>query len=200
MSYDIILADPAWPYTGSTTKDAAAGKHYDLMSWSDLQQLPVRDLANKNAALFLWGTGPLLHKQVELMKHWGFHYRGVAFVWVKTRKPDKFGNPGGIISGQGVPPTFVKPTTEFLLAGTTCRVGRPFPILTSAMGQVVLAPREAHSKKPDVFHERLEELLGDRSRIELFARARREGWDTSGIELDGIDYRTGNLTGSTVTV
>jgi len=185
--YDIVLADPPWPYYGSTTKDAAAGKHYDLMSWTDLEEMPVREIANTPSALFMWATGPLLHKQIELIRTWGFHYRGVAFVWVKTRRD------GGIISGQGVPPTFVKPTTEFLLVGTTCKTGRPFPILDSAMGQVVLAPREAHSAKPEEFQDRIDKICGDRPKLELFARRKREGWDASGLELNGMDYRNGKL-------
>jgi len=185
--YEILLVDPPWPYYGSTQKDAAAGKHYDLMSWEDLEAMPVRGICAKSSAIFLWATGPLLHRQIYLMQDWGFHYRGVAFVWVKTRKD------GGIISGQGVPPTFVKPTTEFLLVGTTCKKGRPFPILDSSVGQVVLAPREAHSKKPDVFYELIEKVCGDRKRIELFARQRRDGWDATGLELDGTDYREGLL-------
>lgn len=187
MTYDVILADPPWPYYGSTTKDAAAGKHYDLLSWSDLEALPLQAISSKSSALFLWATGPLLHRQIVLFDSWGFHYRGVAFVWVKTRRD------GGIISGQGVPPTFVKPTTEFLLVGTACKTGRPFPILNSAMGQVVLAPRESHSAKPDDFQDRIDVICGERPKIELFARRRRAGWDASGLELDGTDYRDGVL-------
>lgn len=188
--YDIVLADPAWPYYGSTTKDAAAGKHYDLMSWEDISAMPVKEACNKKAAIFLWATGPLLHKQIKVLEDWGFYFRGVAFVWVKTRKD------GGIISGQGVPPTFVKPTTEFLLAGTTCKTGRPFPILDSSVGQVVLAPRERHSKKPDIFRDEIVRVCGDVPRLELFARDCAEGWDATGLEYDGTNYLDGTVTPS----
>lgn len=171
---------------------AAAGKHYPLMSWDDLAAMPVRDLIaptkTRHGALFMWGTGPLLDQQIELIKHWGFHYRGVAFVWVKTRKD------GQIIGGQGVPPTFVKPTTEFVLAASTCKSGRPLPLLDSAMHQVVLAPRERHSKKPDIFRDNIVQLLGDKPRIELFAREQADGWDQSGFDMNGVDYKTGILT------
>jgi N6-adenosine-specific RNA methylase IME4 len=210
MQYDVIYADPAWPYYGSATKMAAAGKHYPLMSWEDLAAMPVRDVASKDAALFMWGTGPLLDRQIELIRQWGFHYRGVAWIWIKTRKD------GAIIGGQGVPPTFVKPTTEFILAASTCKTGRPLPLLDSAMHQVilapdpdldelqaneaaimqpglVLAPRERHSKKPEIFRQLIEQLLGDRPRLELFARDKAEGWDQTGFDMDGVDYRTGRI-------
>ncbi len=117
------------------------------------------------------GHGTRLPEAIEVMKVWGFHYRGVAYVWVKTARD------GHIISGQGVRPTFTKPTTEFLLVGSTSRRGRPLQLLTEAHGQVVLAPRGRHSEKPAVFRQRLIELLGDVPRIELFARERVEGWD-----------------------
>ena len=102
----------------------------------------------------------------------------MAFVWVKTSKAGK------IINGQGVRPTLVKPTTEFVLAGTTCKTGRPFPLLTEAMGQVVLAsrPGEKHSAKPAEIRSRIVELLGDRPRAELFARTQEPGWDVWGLQ------------------
>lgn len=177
--FDIVYADPPWSYYGSETKDAAAGKHYKLMSQDDLAALPIRDLMNKKAALFLWATCPRLNYAIELIDRWGLHYRGVAYVWVKTNRAGK------IIKGQGVPPTFTKPTTELLLAATTMRTGRPFPLLDLAQGQVALAPRGRHSEKPDVFYTLIEQLCGKRPRIELFARQRAPGWKAWGDELEG---------------
>ena len=101
-------------------------------------------------------------------------------MWVKTS------NAGKIISGQGVRPTTVKPTTELVLCGTTQKTGRPLPLLTEAMGQVVLAPRpqNVHSRKPPEVRERIDWLY-DKGlrRIELFARERVENWDAWGNEV-----------------
>jgi N6-adenosine-specific RNA methylase IME4 len=174
--FDIVLADPAWHYYGSTTKDAAAGKHYNLMSQDEIAAIPVKSIMSKSAALFLWATGPRLNYAIDMIGRWGLHYRGIAYVWVKTTKAGK------IISGQGVPPTFTKPTTELLLAATTKKTGRPFPILNLAQGQVVTQPRGAHSEKPHIFREKIVELCGDRPRIELFARDRVPGWEAWGDE------------------
>lgn len=176
--YDIVYADPPWYYYGSKIKDAAAGKHYPLMSQEELASLPVRDMMSKRAALFLWATCPRLNFAIELIERWGLHYRGVAYVWIKTNAR------GEIIAGQGVPPTFTKPTTELVLAATTTPAGRPFPLHDLAQGQVVLARRAEHSRKPPVFRERIEALCGNRSRIELFARERARGWDAWGVEAD----------------
>jgi N6-adenosine-specific RNA methylase IME4 len=175
---DIVYADPPWPYYGSTEKDAAAGKHYDLMSMDDIFALPVKALFRdpKHGAAFVWATCPKLDDAVDTIRRWGLHYRGVAFVWVKTRKD------GGIIGAQGVPPTGTKPTTELCLLATTCRTGRPFPLLDAKVAQVVLAPRGRHSEKPPEVRDRIVSLYGDRPRIELFARTAVPGWERWGNE------------------
>lgn len=178
--YDIVLADPPWSYYGSPDKMAAAGKHYKLMSQEELANLPLRDIMSDSAALFLWATGPRLHYAIDLIRQWGLHYRGVAYVWVKTRRD------GQIIGAQGIPPTFVKPTTEFVLAATTKPRGRPFEILDFKQQQVVLAPRGEHSAKPKEVREKIVELCGDRKRIELFARDQAPGWDVWGDEAPDV--------------
>jgi N6-adenosine-specific RNA methylase IME4 len=179
--YDIVYLDPPWYYYGSPVKDAAAAKHYPLMTVEQLAQIDVRSILSKSAAVFMWATCPRLDFALKLIVAWGLHYRGVAYVWVKTNAK------GAIIAGQGVPPTFTKPTTELLLAATTKPTGRPFPILDFAQSQVVLNPRGVHSEKPAVFRERIEALCGDRPRIELFARSRALGWDAWGAEVGKLD-------------
>ena len=95
--------------------------------------------------------------------------------------------PGTPIAGQGIRPTLVKPTTEFVLAGATTRRRRPLPLRTEATGQVVLAPRGTHSAKPPEVRRRIEALLGDRLRVELFAREVAVGWTAWGDGLDGSE-------------
>ncbi len=151
------------------------------MTQEDLAALDVKSILSKRAAVFMWATGPRLPYAIELIERWGLHYRGIAYVWVKTNRK------GAIIAGQGVPPTFTKPTTELLLAATTNRTGRPFPIKDLAQGQVVLHPRGLHSEKPSIFRERIEALCGDRPRIELFARRTIPGWKTWGAEAGKLD-------------
>jgi N6-adenosine-specific RNA methylase IME4 len=179
--YDIVYLDPPWYYYGSPIKDAAAGKHYPLMTVNQLAAIDVPRILNKRAAMFMWATCPRLDFALKLIEAWGLTYRGVAYVWVKTNRQ------GRIINGQGVPPTFTKPTTELVLAATTKSTGRPFPILDLAQPQVVLHPRGAHSEKPTVFRENIEQLCGDRPRIELFARSRATGWDHWGAEVGKLD-------------
>lgn len=182
QDFQVVLIDPPWGYYGDPNKMAAAGKHYDLMSQEQIRNMDLRSIMAKKAAVFVWATGPRLHDAIDAINGWGLHYRGVAFVWIKTRKD------GQPIGAQGVPPTFVKPTTEFVLAATTMKTGRPFPIQSSKIVQTVFAPRGKHSEKPPEVRERLDELCGDVKKIELFARKQVPGWICSGSDLNGDKY------------
>ena len=181
QKYDIVYLDPPWPHYGDPNKNAAAGKHYSLMSMSEIKAIPIRSFLNKSGAVFCWATGPRLNLAIDAINSWGLYYRGVAHIWVKTRKSDNI-----IIHGQGVPPTYSKPTTELFLLATTKKTGRPFPLLDKALPQVVLAPRasgkKSHSTKPEVFRNLIVRAYGDRSRIELFARGKVPGWSVWGDE------------------
>ena len=174
--YAVIYTDPCWAYYGDPDKDQAAGKHYNMMTYEELRALPVRPLAAKSAVVLMWATGPKLDEAVDLLRAWGFYYRGIAYVWVKTT------NAGQVIHGQGVRPSFTKPTTELVLVGSTHKTGRTLPLQTEAQGQVVFAPRGAHSEKPLEVRERIEELFGDVPRLEMFARTCAPGWDVWGNE------------------
>ena len=54
----------------------------------------------------------------------------------------------------------------------------------ASVRQLVFAPVEQHSKKPDIVRDRIVELMGDLPRIELFARQTAPGWDVWGNEVD----------------
>jgi N6-adenosine-specific RNA methylase IME4 len=103
----------------------------------------------------------------------------VAFVWVKTKAD-------GItpIGAQGVRPTIVKPTTEFVLAASMRAKGRPLPLASESVRQVVLAPKREHSRKPDEVARRIEALYPHARKLEMFARERRPGWDAWGDDVD----------------
>ena len=178
-NYEIVYADPPWKYYGDPDKDQAAGKHYECMSFDALASMPIRKIMAPKAVMFMWATSAKLSDACSLFTEWGFFYRGVFQVWVKTSMG------GAIIHGQGVRPSFTKPTAEYLLVGSTEEKGRTFPINTEAMPNVVLAPRpnNVHSKKPGIFRDNIVELLGDRPRVELFAREESAGWDVFGNEV-----------------
>ncbi|KKN25544.1 hypothetical protein LCGC14_0883820 [marine sediment metagenome] len=63
--------------------------------------------------------------------------------------------------------------------GSNHHVRIPSEIVTET-----LAPIGKHSAKPAEVRDRIVELFGDISRIELFARQRVKGWESHGLELD----------------
>lgn len=179
--YDVIYVDPPWSYVGDPNKPGAAGKHYSMMSQQALGALPVKSILKKKGLVLMWATGPRLDYAVDLIRAWGLHYRGIGFVWVKTRKDLK------IINGQGVPPTFTKPTTEVVLVATTCKTGRPVKLIKHNTPQVVLAPRAGHSTKPEDVRKLIEATLGPLDYLEMFARVQAPGWDAIGNGVTGED-------------
>jgi N6-adenosine-specific RNA methylase IME4 len=178
--YDIVYADPPWSYYGDPNKDQAAGKHYKTMTDDEISAMPVRSIMAPRSCAFVWATSSKLESAIDVINAWDLCYRGVFQVWVKTNRAGK------VINGQGVRPSYTKPTVEYLLVASTHMKGRTFPILTEAMENVVMAtrPNNIHSKKPAVFRDNITKLLGDRKRIELFARESIEGWDAWGNDVN----------------
>lgn len=181
--WDIIYIDPPWRYyrgdtkAGYTDYSGAAEHHYPTMSEEEICALPIRSIMSKQSVVFMWATGPMLASAIRVLDAWNLWYRGVTYVWVKTKQD---GTPMGAF---GTIPTFTKPKTEFVLAATINKRARPFPITTIKQDQLVYAPRTRHSEKPQEVRRRIVELCGDRSRIEMFARTRVTGWDAWGNEI-----------------
>lgn len=148
-----------------------AKQHYSTMKLDDIKHLPVGDIAEENSILFLWSTFPQLPSAIDVIKAWGFEYFGAAFVWVK-RNP----NTGKDAYGMGY---WTRANPEVCLFAIR---GKMKP-LRHDMRQLVYAPLEKHSKKPDVIRNMIVDLCGDLPRIELFARQRCEGWDVWGNEV-----------------
>lgn len=61
--------------------------------------------------------------------------------------------------------------------------------MSKAVHCIVDTPVERHSKKPDEVRRRIELLMGNVPRAELFAREVHPGWVCVGNEIDGMDIR-----------
>lgn len=147
------------------------------MRLEDLKALPISDIAAPDCALFMWVTYPMLREGLEVIDAWGFEYKTIAFQWVKTNMT---GN--GWFFGIG---HWTRSNTECCLLATR---GRPRPV-SKRISQLIVAPRGRHSAKPTEVRARIEELMGDLPRIQLFSRERVDGWDALGNDLDGRDIR-----------
>jgi len=175
--YDVILLDPPWSYYGQQDKMGAAAKFYPTMPDEDLMQLPISELLNKDSVIFMWATSPRLDFAIDLLRHWGFQYRGIAFTWVKTKID------GTPIGAQGVRPSIVKPTAEYVIAASFNPKGRPLKLHDESIRNVVMAPKQEHSRKPDEIHDSIDRMYPGAKKLEMFARRSRQGWDVWGNEV-----------------
>jgi N6-adenosine-specific RNA methylase IME4 len=176
--YNIIYADPPWSYRDKRETDVricgGASSHYNTMGIRDIKNIPVYDLVDGNCMLFMWATFPNMAEAISVINAWGFTYKTLGFSWIKTNKN------GTPFFGIGY---YTKSNCEVCLIGVK---GRPIKI-SNSVSSVLISRREKHSKKPSIVRDKIVQLCGDISRIELFARERVEGWDAIGYDVDGLD-------------
>ena len=170
--YKIIYADPPWQYRDKASAgNRGASFKYPTQSKEWLKELPVSSLSDNDCALFMWVTMPMLKEGLEVMKAWGFEYKTVAFTWVKrNKKADTW------FFGMG---NWTRANSELCLLGTKGKIKREYAGVSSVIDSRI----EKHSKKPDCVREKIVSLMGDLTRIELFARERCDGWDAWGNEV-----------------
>lgn len=169
--YRVVYADPPW-YYGNDISKAKSGSsytrpedHYPTMKTSEICDLPVRDIVEDNAVLFIWVTSPLLEESFSVVNAWGFTYK-TSFVW------DKVGHNFGHYNSV---------RHEFLLI---CTKGSCTPDNKKLIDSVqTIEKSRTHSEKPVAFYEIIESMYTQGGKIELFARSKREGWDSFGNQL-----------------
>ena len=165
--YRVIYADPPWNYgNGMPPGSTRPEDHYPVMDLAEICALPVKDMAQDDAVLFLWATSPLVPESLEVIRAWGFQYKA-GFVWDKCLH-----NMGHYNSVRH----------EFLWI---CTRGSCQPDNRKLFDSVVTEERTEHSKKPTVFYEIIDTLYPCGKRIELFARNAHEGWESFGFEAPG---------------
>ena len=163
--YRIIYADPPWSY-GNAMPDYVTEPqdYYLLMSTTDICNMPVKDICQKDAVLFLWSTSPHLPEALEVAKAWGFEYKA-AFIWDKIKH-----NMGHYNSVRH----------ELLLV---CTRGSCTPDNRILFDSVVSIERGEHSAKPVYFRDVIDKLYLYGNKIELFAREAADGWDVFGNQI-----------------
>lgn len=174
MKYRTIVADPPWHYAGFGVGRVPAGVEndgrktplpYSTMSVAEIAALPVANLAEDDAHLYLWTTNRYLPDAFGIVAAWGFRY-STPLVWCKR--------PIGSFLGAEF-----TPSVEFILFARRGQLRG-----NRAAQQWFEWPRQGqgkHSQKPDAFMDMVEQVSPG-PYLELFARRVRLGWDGWGNE------------------
>lgn len=159
--YSTIMADPPWDINQKGKRGAIS--HYPLMDLEAIKKMPVADLCDENAHLYLWVTNGLIPQGIEVMKAWGFEFKTI-FTWIKPKL------------GLGV---YLRNASETVLFGTRGKA----PIQFKAQPNWGFFPVQDHSHKPEEQYA-IMERCSPGPYLELFARRRQPGWDIWGNEVD----------------
>ena len=183
--YKTIVADPPWPIA----KDWPVGRipngkvhdgrrtpiPYPTMKMEEIAALPIGELADRDAHLYVWTVNRFLGETIAIVKAWGFRYTQ-TLVWAKT--PMGIG-PGGTFAGN----------VEFIILAKRGSL-KPLRRVETMWWNW---PRTGkHSAKPEAFQD-LVESVSPPPYLEIFARRNRLGWHTWGNEaLNHVELVTGN--------
>jgi len=170
LRYNIVYADPPWMQLKGKTKKCRPHQtrnlDYPTLSLNDIKTVLEQVDAD---ILFLWTIDKFLFEAQYIAEDLGYRLHA-RFIWNKTN---------------GVAPGFtVRYTHEYLL----WMYGKPMlKVAKEAQGKfttVFSEPSKRHSQKPEKAYEMIEELYPKATKLELFARKRRIGWDAWGNEVD----------------
>jgi N6-adenosine-specific RNA methylase IME4 len=175
-----VLADPPWQFMNRTGKIAPEHRRlsrYGTMALQQIKELPVAEITDRTAHLYLWCPNALLPDGLAVMKAWGFNYKS-NLVWHKV------GKDGGS-DGRGVG-FYFRNVTEIILFGVRGKNARTLAPGRSQVNFLATRKRE-HSRKPDEQYGIIEKCSHGPF-IEIFARGTRKGWVNWGDQAEG-NYR-----------
>lgn len=178
--YKTVYADPPWQFSNRTGKVAPENKkllRYSTMTLEDIKNLPVENITDEQAHLYLWVPTAMIQDGLDVMKAWGFTYK-TTFYWEKIRKD---GGP----DGRGVGFYFRNVIEPCLFGVKTKRKSDTYRTLAAGRSQVnvIRTQKREHSRKPDEMVDIIEKC-SEAPRIELFARGDRDNWDMWGNQAD----------------
>lgn len=162
--FNVIVIDPPWQYEKRAADTTHRGRNpYPDMAISAIKALPVGDRAEDDCVLWLWTTNAFMREAYECLDAWGFTAKTIL-TWVKDRM------------GTG---DWLRGKTEHCLMAVR---GKPVVQLTNQT-TALEAPLREHSRKPDEFFALVESLCPG-TRLEMFAREGRDGWQAWGAEKE----------------
>ncbi len=165
----VAIIDPPWSFKAYSSKGNKKSPKYSLMEIEALRALRpcVNSLLAKDAVVLMWSTSPHLASAMALLTDWGLTYKSYM-VWAKDRQAMGY---------------WSRSNCEIVLVATKGKPRAP-KMGTQGLSLFRAPPMEQrNSAKPETLHHWAEKHYPEASKLELFARRERDGWNCIGNEL-----------------
>ena len=172
--YEVVYTDPPWKQQKGGLRKCRPNQDrnldYNTLSLADIATYQRQSMliSEENHAVFMWTIDKYLHQAEQMMQELGYKLHA-RFIWDKEN---------------GIAPAFtVRFSHEYLL---WFYKGKMQPIAIEQRGKFTTVLREKskkHSKKPICAYEMIEALYPTESKLEMYARDERRGWDCWGDEV-----------------
>ena len=152
-------------------KDAELAEAAAEMTEDEIKEIhkAATELCNEKHNIFMWTIDKYLHESEQMMKELGYELHA-RMIWDKEN---------------GIAPAFtVRFSHEYLL--WFYKKGNILMPCEDMRGKYTTVLREAstkHSKKPVCAYEMIESMFPNATKLEMFARQTRDGWDCWGNEV-----------------
>jgi len=175
--YQIIYADPPWRQSKGGKKSVrpnSSGSEldYPVISLEEIEQHlynAVLETIINSSVLFLWTIDKYLFKAEEIANNLGYKLHA-RMIWNKVT---------GILAA-----FTIRFGHEYLLYMYR---GKMLPVAKTERGKihsVFTEQVQRHSQKPEIAYQIIERLYPDTKKLEMYARAKRQGWDAWGNEVE----------------
>jgi N6-adenosine-specific RNA methylase IME4 len=171
---NIILADPPWAYSVKGM-GGCADTHYNTEPSRNLETLNVEEYAADDCILLMWTTSPKMAEAIRLLEAWGFKYKTMFAVWIKTL-PTQLDDPHAM-------GFYTRQNVEYVIMGSRGNVEKFRKLERKFVATAFTDNMREHSRKPEHLKKMIDTVFEDVPKLELFARESKDlRWDTWGNE------------------
>ena len=158
-----VLVDVPFSFDNKATRATTADNHYRTMNLEELKSYSFPH-DQESCLLLFWSTNATIPESLSIIESWRFQYKGMI-TWIKPHM------------GLG---NYARNASEQLIVAVKGKVKvKDHSILTWFISET----RE-HSRKPEQQYD-IAERLGFPPYLELFARRKRNGWESIGDQING---------------
>lgn len=173
--YQCVVIDPPWFYKLRANDKTHRNRiPYQPMKIEEILALPIPQVScHTGSILFLWFTNNHMIEASQCLQTWGFTLKTIL-TWEKVTAS------GTTHLGTG---HWLRNATEHCALAVRGNVKAFAGNTLTNQSSLLHARRREHSRKPDEFYQLVETLCPAMSKLEMFARESRQGWDCWGNEV-----------------